>query len=199
MKILKLWLDGYGCFQGREVELAPELQVIAGPNEQGKTTLRSFIADMLYGQKTSAVQRRYDDSNQLRLPWDSPEYGGRMLYRLDDGCEIEIHRNFDRDRESVRVYDRTNAHDITGEFPRMKNHEPAFAEMQLGLPKKAFLSAANIGFLNLAQLGDQEAMGEIRDKLLSLADSGDEKNSSEAVLKRLDARIKAIGQPAART
>ena len=73
MKFTKVSIDGYGRFKDREVEISPGLQVVAGPNEQGKSTLRHFIGDMLYGQKRSTVQRLYDESNHLRAPWDEFE------------------------------------------------------------------------------------------------------------------------------
>ena len=86
MIIRKLFLDGYGRFTGREIEFAGGLQVVLGANEQGKTTMRSFITDMLYGQKASTTQRRYDENHLLRRPWaESGSYGGRMTYLLDNG------------------------------------------------------------------------------------------------------------------
>ena len=199
MKINRLWLDGYGCFANSEFVISPGFQIIAGPNEYGKTTIRSFITEMLYGQKANPAQRRYENSNQLRLPWDKPEcYGGRMIYQLDNGVEIEIIRNFDRKKENVQVYDLTNANDITAAFPLEKNREPAFAEMQLGLTKKVFQNIATIGYLNLDDLGDNEALAQIREKMLSLADTGEE-GSADGAIKLLKSRIAAIGQPTART
>ena len=62
MKFTKVSIDGYGRFKDRDVELNPGLQVVAGPNEQGKSTLRHFMGDMLYGQKRSTVQRLYDEA-----------------------------------------------------------------------------------------------------------------------------------------
>ena len=69
MRFSHLFIDGYGLFVGKELELAPGLQVIAGPNERGKSTLRYFIRDMLYGQKRSSTRRLYEGSNEVRMPW----------------------------------------------------------------------------------------------------------------------------------
>ena len=184
----------------RALEFSPGLQVIVGPNEQGKSTVRAFIGDMLYGQKRSITQRLFDDSQQLHLPWDSPDtYGGRMIYALDDGREIELTRNFDRRRESVQVFDRTHGRDITGDFERLRNHEIDFAAAHLGVNKDVFMSTATIGHFTLEDLGDKDALNQLREKLLSLADTGEEANSAEAALRRLQDRIAAIGQPNART
>lgn len=200
MRFTKLSIDGYGRFSGKEVELAPGLQVVAGPNEQGKSTIRHFVGDMLYGQKRSQVQRLYDEVNELRAPWNpSNGYGGRLIYVLDSGWEIEVQRSFDRDNEWVRVYDRTNARDITGEFPVLRNREPSFAEAHIGLPKDVYLGAATISHVSLEDLGDRQALVRIREKLLALTDSGGGQSTTDAAVRRLQDRIAAIGQPAART
>ena len=200
MKFTKVSIDGYGRFKDREVEINPGLQVVAGPNEQGKSTLRHFIGDMLYGQKKSTVQRLYEESNQLREPWDdSGGYGGRMWYTLDSGREFEVQRNFSRKKESIQVYDRTDAREITGDFTTLRNRESTFAERHLGMTKEVFLGMATISHVNLDELGDKQALIKIREKLLSLTDSGTGESSAESALKRLTDRIASIGQAAART
>lgn len=200
MRIRKLAIDGYGRFVDKTVELEPGFHVLMGPNEQGKSTLRCFISDMLYGQKRSVNIRAFEDSNELRCPWSTPEtYGGRLVYTLDDGREIEIYRNFDKDNESLHVFDLTNATEITNEFEPLKNRERLFALAHLGISKEVFLNTATIGHSSLEGLGDDDALDQIREKLLTLADSGEETTSADAVLKRLESRIASIGQPAART
>lgn len=200
MRIVKLAIDGYGRFAQYSMDLAPGLQVIFGPNERGKSTLRSFIGDMLYGQKRSALQRLFDDANELRCPWMNPDvYGGRIVYQLDDGREIEVYRRFDRKNEMVHVYDKTNARDITNAFEQLKNREPQFALKHVGLSKEVFLSTATISHFTLDDLGDAEAMAQIRERILALADTGDERTCADATLRRLKTRVETIGQPGART
>lgn len=204
MRFRRIEIDGYGRLTNRVVEVSPGLHVIVGPNEQGKSTLRGFVGDMLYGQKRNTTQRSYDEANELRTPWPmgdsaTASYGGRLIYQLDDGREIEIFRRFNRDGETVQIFDRTHARDITGEFERLRNREIAFAQAQLGISKDVFLNTATISHMSLEGLGDADALSSIREKLLSLADSGDGGHSADAALKRLDARIASIGQPLART
>ena len=164
MRIRRLSVDGYGQFVHWGLELTPGFQVIFGPNEQGKTTIRAFIGDMLYGQKRSATQRLYEDANELRCPWSNPEcYGGRLVYELDDGREIEVFRVFDKKNEQVQVYDRTHARDITGEFEQLRNRETLFALAHLGLSKEVFLNTATICHLTLDHLGDEEELAQIRE------------------------------------
>jgi uncharacterized protein YhaN len=171
------------------------LQVVLGPNEQGKTTLRNFVGDMLYGQKRSSTQRIYDDAHELRRPWTTPTcYGGQMVYALDDGREIEVRREFDKKQESVQVFDLTHGQDISTQFEMLRNRELDFAQAHLGLSKAVFLSTASMGHMSLEHLGDNDALIQIRERILALADSGAEENSSESALKTLDTRLLAIGR-----
>jgi uncharacterized protein YhaN len=193
--IRKLFLDGYGRFTGREIEFAGGLQVVLGANEQGKTTMRSFITDMLYGQKASTTQRRYDENHLLRRPWaESGSYGGRMTYLLDNGQEFEIHRVFDRGNESVQVFNHSHGREVTGEFPLARNRELEFAAQQLGLSKAIFANVAVIGHTSLESLGDEDALLQIGEKIASLADTADETSSSTAAVKHLDAYTARIGR-----
>lgn len=200
MRIARVRIDGYGRFEDVEIDLEPGLQVIAGPNEQGKSTLRDFITDALYGQKRSTTQRLYAPNHELRRPWrNSGKYGGALVYVLDNQHVIEVSRVFDRKQESVQVYDRSLARDITREFPMLRNGEPAFAEEQLGMSKDLFLNAATISYLNLTDLGQDNALAQIRDRLLTLTDTADESHSAESALAWIRDRIAAIGRPNARS
>lgn len=196
MRIRKLWLDGYGRFSGRELALEPGLQVLLGPNEQGKSTTRSFVGDMLYGQKRSGSANMYDENHELRRPWHDPEtYGGRIAYELDSGRRFEVHRSFAAGNEWVRILEGDHGHEVTGDFERLQNRELNFADRHLGLSKEVFLSAATLSHLTLEGLGDSDALEQIRERILSLADSGDEAGSAKAAVERLQARIARIGRP----
>ncbi|MCH7959489.1 MAG: AAA family ATPase [Candidatus Hydrogenedentes bacterium] len=200
MKFTEVWINGYGRFTSKHLELTPGLQIIAGPNEQGKSTIRHFLGDMLYGQKRNPNQRIYDESNKMRAPWQRENgYGGRIHYTLDSGRLIEIQRSFDRKDESVQVFDRTDAQDITRSFPMLKNREPTFAEAHLKMSKAVFLGMATISHGTLEELGDRQTLAGIRDKLISLSDSGSGQSSTESAIDWLKDRIAAIGQQTART
>ncbi|MBX7256593.1 MAG: AAA family ATPase [Candidatus Hydrogenedentes bacterium] len=200
MRIARLWIDGYGRFASQSVTLTPGLQIILGPNEQGKTTLRHFISDMLYGQKRNASPTDYDESHELRRPWRHPErYSGRLTYLLDNGFEIEVHRSFNSEQDAVHVFNRTHGREITEEFERYRNNEPNFAERHLGLTKAVFTNTATIGHLTLEHLGDEDALEQIRERILCLADSSEDSASADTAQQRLLERILAIGRPSVET
>ena len=200
MRFTRISIDGFGRIADTNLELAPQLQIVFGPNEGGKSTLRYFIADMLYGQKRSQHRRIYEEGNELRAPWTTPSrYGGRLTYVLDSGAMIEVERVFSPDEESVRLFDRTADVEITDQFPLLKNRELAFADQHLNMSKSVFLGVATISHVTLSELGDRQALIHIREKLLSLTDSADEDQSAEKALKALRERVSIIGDANART
>lgn len=199
MKITHAHIQGYGRFQNREVTLEPGIQIIVGPNEKGKSTLRSFIADMLYGQKRSLTQRVFDEQNALRRPWaEGARYAGALAYTLRDGRRFEVRRCFDPEQEALTLVDADTGEDVTSAYERLGNGEVNFAAAHLGLSKEVFLSAATISHFSLEDLGDKDSLNKIREKLQSLTDTGEEQHSSEAAMSLLRERIEHIGQPSAK-
>ena len=199
MRILRAHISGYGRFQEREVTFEPGLMIIVGPNEKGKSTLRSFIADMLYGQKRSLTQRVFDETNTLRRPWAAgARYAGALAYQLADGRAFEVRRCFDREQEALVLVDAITGNDVTATYEALPNGEVNFAPAHLGLSKEVFLSAATISHFSLEDLGDRDSLNKIRDKLQSLTDTGAEQHSSDGAMHLLKDRIDAIGQPGAK-
>ncbi len=199
MRVRQVHIDGYGRFTNRKLTFQPGLQVIVGPNEQGKSTLRCFITDLLYGQKQGVSVRAYEEANDLRRPWQGAErYGGRLDYVLDNGEGFEIDRVFTREEESVRVTT-ASGEDVTRDFRQLGNGEVDFAGTHLGLAKEVFLGVATISHLSLDGLGDHDALARIREKLAALADSGSEGASADAAIALLAERVKAIGRGDDRT
>ncbi|MBW4047715.1 MAG: AAA family ATPase [Proteobacteria bacterium] len=85
MRIQRIDLIRYGKFTGRRVELpqrAHDIHVIVGPNEAGKSTLRSAIVDMLYGLPMRSAHAFLHPLPELRL--------GGLLEQ--DNNILEFHR-----------------------------------------------------------------------------------------------------------
>jgi uncharacterized protein YhaN len=198
LRIRSIGIQGYGRFSDKQLDFASGLQVIVGPNERGKSTIRSFIADMLYGQKVNDTQRVFEESNELRMPWNgNGNYGGELEYELDDGRHIKVVRNFSRKDESVKVIDKASGEEITGSFARFRNRELDFAHQHLGLNKAVFLNAATISHITLDELGDGEALEQIREKLLALTDTGGGNGTVECAMRLLGERVSTIGMSGA--
>lgn len=185
MRIDRAAIDGYGRFSGLDLEFAPDLQILVGPNERGKSTLRSFIADMLFGQTGDGTAAEAE-ARDLRTPWANPSaYGGRLVCAFENGESCEIMRNFGTGEATLRA-----AAAGTGE-----SHPDGYIEQRLGISKPVFLGTATISHLTLEGLGEHEALNQIREKLLSLADADSEGHSAMAAVQHLDAHIRGVGRP----
>ncbi|GMA69185.1 hypothetical protein GCM10025879_04310 [Leuconostoc litchii] len=55
MRIKRLEISGFGRWSQQNFDLIDGMQVIAGQNESGKTTLRAFIVGVLFGFPTKKV------------------------------------------------------------------------------------------------------------------------------------------------
>src|SRR6266436_7912640 len=72
MKIKSIDIDGFGVWQGLEIDkLSDHATVIFGPNEAGKTTLMQFVRAVLYGF-TPERRKRY------LPPVNGGQPGGRL-------------------------------------------------------------------------------------------------------------------------
>ena len=85
MRIQRVDLIRYGKFTGHSIELprrSHDIHVIVGPNEAGKSTVRSAIVDMLYGFPTRSAHAFLHPLPELRL--------GGLLEQ--DTSQLEFHR-----------------------------------------------------------------------------------------------------------
>jgi uncharacterized protein YhaN len=81
MRFSKLALERYGRFEGCELdfrEAQPDLHIIYGPNEAGKTTSLAAVSDLLFGFQTRSPYNFLFDYSLLRVGAVLQE-GGRML------------------------------------------------------------------------------------------------------------------------
>ena len=70
MRIASLDLIRYGRFENTEIPFArgaSDFQIIVGPNEAGKTTIRAAIFDLLFGFEHNAPYGYRFDNPMLRV------------------------------------------------------------------------------------------------------------------------------------
>jgi len=90
LRIEELTISAYGALARRRWELDDGLTVLFGPNEAGKTTLKSFIETVFYGFEPASERHPY-------LPWDAAgrSFGGEVAYVLEDGRRFRLRRFLD--------------------------------------------------------------------------------------------------------
>ena len=83
MRFNRLDLIRYGKFTDRSIEFPAKKQdfhLIVGPNEAGKSTLRSAIVDLLFGIPTRSLLSFLHPLNELRLGADISNTSGTLEF-----------------------------------------------------------------------------------------------------------------------
>lgn len=197
LEITRLELVGFGKFRERTIDLTSGLNLIEGPNEAGKSTIQSFITGMFYGFFQPGTKRRsYTPHRDKYLPWDQGSYRGVLVCKNEERS-WRIERCFDKDNETVNVYDDQTGDDLTLDFPyNPVTRQPQVGEKLLGLSKTAFNNTANIAQMTCASVSrEADFSAEVNDKLLSVMKTADASLSLSAVIHELDSRIEQIGSP----
>ncbi len=100
MYINKLLLKEFGKFNNKEIRLKKGLNLIYGPNESGKTTVKEFIVGMLYGiDKTRGMGAKYDNY-MLRKPINGGGYSGKAYVTCEKGSYL-LERSFLRTNKNA--------------------------------------------------------------------------------------------------
>jgi len=197
LEITRLELVGFGKFRERTIDLTSGLNLIEGPNEAGKSTIQSFITGMFYGFFQPGTKRRsYTPHRDKYRPWDQGSYRGVLVCKNEERS-WRIERCFDKDNETVNVYDDQTGDDLTLDFPyNPVIRQPQVGEKLLGLSKTAFNNTANIAQMTCASVSrEADFSAEVNDKLLSVMKTADASLSLSAVIHELDSRIEQIGSP----
>ncbi len=197
LEILQLKLIGFGKFRDKEIEFKSGLNLIEGRNEAGKSTVQTFLTGMFYGfYQPGAKRRSYTSHRDKYQPWDGGSYRGVLVCRNDERT-FRIERNFDKDSESVKVFDDLTGDDLTLDFPyNTATRQIQVGETLLGLSKTAFNNTANIAQMTCSTVTQEAGFSaEVNDKMLSLMKTADASFSLSAVLHELDNKAEQIGGP----
>jgi uncharacterized protein YhaN len=119
---------------------SPQLTVIYGPNEAGKSSWHAAIYAALCGMRRGRGQPRLEDRDftDLRRPWGGNAWEVRAVVHLDDGRRVELRQNL-LDLAHCSATDADLGRDISGEI--INDGTPDAAKW-LGLDRQSFLSVA---------------------------------------------------------
>lgn len=103
MYIKKLFIRHFGKYQKRELELQKGINLIYGPNEAGKTTIKDFIIGMFYGvERQRGIAARTDEYTRHE-PFDGSGYAGSMELE-QSGTAYLLDRSFRKEQKTLEVY-----------------------------------------------------------------------------------------------
>lgn len=198
MIIEKLNLIGFGKFKNKEINFRDGINIIYSENEGGKTTIHSFIEGMFYGfLKPYVKSTLYLPEHKRFEPWDSSRYSG--VVKFDAYKEkYRIERTFERNKEETKVFLENTGEDITN---RVNNGDRGRV-LQPGNHFFGFNSGVYSNTVAIRQLGsptEGRLANEVRDKLINISSTLDEKISVENSINDLEKRVKDIGTAKAPT
>ncbi len=169
MRFNRLDLIKYGKFTDRAVEFPSAKQdfhLIVGPNEAGKSTLRSAIVDLLFGIPTRSVHSFLHPLNELRLG----------AYISNASGSLEFHR-----AKALKQTLRSPLDAVLSDTtltPFLGTADRSFFDQMFGLDHtrlvtggNSILSAENdVGQILFQSAAGVASLGKIRDELVSEAD-----------------------------
>lgn len=111
MFLNKLLLKDFGKFNNKEIELKSGVNLIYGPNEAGKTTIKDFIIGMFYGiDKSRGLASKYDNY-ELRKPFDKSGYSGKAYLKDGDDTYL-VERSFSRHNRKLTAMNIRTGKDV---------------------------------------------------------------------------------------
>ncbi len=180
MIIKKIEIEGFGRFQDTAFEFKNGLNLIYGNNENGKTTLMSFVKMMLYSSsaKTEKSADLFKSLRKKYRPWNGTAMSGAMEFE-SGGMTYRLQKEFLKSDAT----DKTTIFCVTtGENVQIENPNEAgkhFLGMSLDEFERSVFMGQNGGFV-ADNASDSLAM-----RVSNLSVSGDENVSHEQILKRL--------------
>lgn len=162
MLITRLYMNYFGKFAGKELELKPGINLIYGENESGKSTIHTFIRGMLFGieRLRGRGAATKEDIYSRYLPWDYPgAYSGQMDIRLGDK-EYRLQRSFHAIDKSLEIIDLQTGREL-------KLKEGHISELIPGLTESAFRNTVSIEQLRAET--DSELAAHVRNYITNLS------------------------------
>lgn len=184
MRIDKIKINEYGVIKNKEIELKDGINIIHGKNESGKSTLLSYINNILYGISKNKDGKDISDYEKYK-PWNSNEFSGKISYYLDNGEKYEIFRDFCK--KNPQIYNE-NFEDISNKFSIDKKDGNQFFIEQTGISKQMYLSTV-VSMQQEVRLEEKDQNALIQ-KIANIAGTGEDNVSYKKSMEKLQNKLR---------
>ena len=190
MRIDRVVARAFGPFQGDVLDLAPGMNVVAGPNESGKSSwhaaLRLAVTGVRRGKGPGTSAER--QLQERHRPWDQPErWEVEARLSLDDGRTIDISQDLGG-KVACRAVDVAMGRDVSDEI---MDGTPD-ASRWLGLDRDAFAATVSVGQAQILAVAD--AAEELQEQMQrAAATRGTDATAAEAIARLEAFRRDAVG------
>lgn len=190
MRIELVTSVAFGPFRNVTLEFAPQLTVIYGSNEAGKSSWHAAIYGALCGMRRGRGQPRLEDRDfaDRRRPWSGNGWEVRAIVRLDDGRRVELRQNLS-DLAHCSATDADLGRDVSGEI---LNEGTPDAAKWLGLDRESFLSVACVRQTEVQGVVDHAT--SLQDELQrAAASAARDATAAEAIARMEDFQRENVG------
>ncbi len=177
MRLRRLHIDGFGNLRDVTITLSDGLNLIIGPNEAGKSTVRDFVRALFYG---FASRRGDENRRERREPMGGGPYGGWADIIAPGGEEIRMERRQHAQRTSGALAIRRGNGEEAGE---------EFLEEILGGVTRDYFSRVHAFGLN--ELANKDKLESVEDSLFG-ASSRQDPARLKQTRDDLDARMQKL-------
>lgn len=190
MRIERVVARAFGPFQNEVLELLPGLNVVAGPNESGKSTwhaaLRLAVTGVRRGKGPgTAAERQLVERHR---PWDLPDrWEVEARLGMDDGRTIDISQDL-AGKVACRAVDVALGRDVSDEI---MDGTPD-ASRWLGLDRDSFAATVSVGQAQIMAVA--EAADALQEQMQrAAATRGSDATAAEAIARLEEFRRDAVG------
>ncbi len=185
MLLTKISILSFGRLNQFNLPLREGLNVIYGPNEQGKSTLMAFVRMMFYGAATG--NDIVKNPRKKYRPWDGSAMGGAIEF-THGGKPYRLERTFSASSRTDKILLVNLA--SGAEEPLADRKE--IGRMFFGMGEESFDKSVFIGQAGTAIDPGDSRKGEIIGRLQNLVSTGDETESFTEVEARLKTALETI-------
>jgi len=190
-----VWIErvlarAFGPLQDETLELGEGMNVIAGPNEAGKTSWHAATRLALSGVRRGPGRTKEATGViERHRPWDSPErWEVEARLHLADGRTIDISQDL-AGRVACRARDTVLGDDVSSEII---NDGTPDATRWLGLDRESFAAVAAVGQAQIMAVADNAAA--LQDHMQrAAATRGTDATAAEAIERLKAFRKEAVG------
>ena len=163
MRILDVYISGFGKFHNTDIAFQDGLNIVYGKNEAGKSTIHTFIRSMLFGLERQRGRAARNDIYSKYAPWEnSNTYEGQL--RLESGETIyRIERSFLKNRKEFTIINETTGKEET-------DAKAVIDEILGGISETTYNNTISISQLKSAT--DEGMISELKNYIANMNTSG---------------------------
>lgn len=161
MYLNKLLLKDFGKFNNKEIDLKPGINVVYGKKDSGKSTLKDFVVDMIYGiEKARGIAL---DNHDERKPRDGKNFSGKAYVQTNNN-KYFVERSFLKHNKTMNIMELQSGREIT---PHCKD---SLHGTLINMDKEAYVNSMCIG--KSASYDGKKLENDLIESLGAISESG---------------------------